>query len=144
MLVIYDPVQTAQGEKRRERVLAVNVDGEVGRRVADGLSDLLDDAGDTNVVNLVRLDEGEADDVRVDLVVSGALRARRISQRNIGTQEGVHKRALHKRAKEEIRTKSLVRSPPWTLVPLLMHPSRLACQKKVPWVMADWFDTIPV
>lgn len=41
-------------------------------------------------------------------------------------------------------TKSFVLKPPCTLVPLLMHPSRLACQKNVPCVMADWFDAIPV
>ena len=51
----------------------VNVNGEVCGRVADGIFDLLDNAGDANVVDLVGLDQGEANDLGVDDVVIRAL-----------------------------------------------------------------------
>lgn len=119
------PIQTTEMIHR-----TINVNRQIRRRILDNLPRLLDNPRHPDLVDLVRLDDPESD-VFVDLIVLGTLRSD--SQVSTGW--------LHASSR---LTKSFVRSPPCTLVPLLMHPSRLACQKNVPWVMADWFDAIPV
>lgn len=61
------------GSRGNAGVENVNVDGQVCRRIANSVPNSLDDAVDANVVDLVGFDQSEADDLRVDNVVVGAL-----------------------------------------------------------------------
>lgn len=59
-------------DARGKRYLTVNVDGKIGRGVFDEAQCLLDDTVHANIIDLVCLDNAEAD-ISVNFIILGAL-----------------------------------------------------------------------